>query len=540
MASGFLREARGNVRGTLGVLYDPVSVRARNARAERLVLAAVAVLSILHCLFFFNSANEDGYISLGYARRWVEGCGLSLNDVAPSEGYSNPLWVALLAMGMKLGLGGLLTAKLLGVTCATATSMLAARLARACGGTPCVQGAAGIFSATATPLASWSVLGLETPLYALEIVVLALSALRLRRRRGLVLFAMTGGAIALTRPEGVIVVLGLCLSLLWIRRSRRCRRHLLWAVLLILLVVYAHQQFRLGYFGGVVCNSMLHKWHPLATSGFVARGLFRLHMLTLFYWSTTSFAVWLVLALPLIPRRFRRRVAPSALLLVALVSFHILVGGDICPYFRFLAPACVLAGVFLALSTQIAASFGSWLRYLRAVGPCLAVVLGLHGSYRMLRVFPVADHFYKSPSVSSPSVHAEVARWLEKHSHPGDRILLSEMGRIPFESGLPCFDYLGLTDRFMYGAWLQYYPERYDQHRPRFLVLRHIAMQTDQEAGPRMPPEEKIVSQPGFNEKFEVVARFRAVKTRSLMDFCYYWARADVRELCLVVYRRAP
>lgn len=502
-------------------------------------MAAAGLLTALHVLYFFNQACDDGYISLGYARRWIEGRGLSLNDVAPSEGYSNFLWVVLLAGAMKVGIDGVLFAKCFGLLCAAATSMTTVRLARSSGGGPASQAAAGLFAAGATPLAAWSVQMLETPLYTLEVVALALFATRLGHWKGRTAFSLIAAAMVVTRPEGVIVAGGLCAAL-WILNRPRGRRQAMFIAMPVLgAVALAYIVFRMEYFGTVIGNSVVHKWNPLAIEKFLDRAVRHLREVTAFYWLQPHVAAWAVMLWPLAVRRTRRRLMPTALLLAEIVAFHLMVGGDIGSYYRFLVPAFPPAGVLLSRVGVLPNTRSGLKRLLRPIGPLLASALAVVGCIGMLRSIPLPSNFYRCPSVIRPTAHAEVAEWLKANAAPTDRVLLSEMGLIPYASGLPCFDYLGLCDRFMYERGTEFHPERYDHHRPMFVILGWIRS-VDGRVAPRLPAEADLLNQPGFLRTFRPVVEAILEKQRSLMEYGYYGTREDVREIRFIVYRRVP
>lgn len=533
-----LRTPEANI---LRVLGEPHDVRKRHARVEAAVSTIVVVVATLHALTFFNQACDDGFISLGYAERWVQGRGLTLNDVEPSEGYSNLLWVVLMAGAMTIGLDAVLTIKLVGLACGVGVAVGAARLARGCGGGPWRQLGAGLFAALATPLAVWSVLLLETPLYALELVLLALLARRLARRGGRIAFALTGGATVLTRPEGFLVAGGLCVALLLVgQRSRRVRRGLLIGLLVVGAVVIAHQVFRVSYFGTWVGNSGVHKWHPAGVTMFLERGLDHLGDLTQFMWRTESLWVWAVLLWPLVPRRTRRRLRPVALVTAAATSFHLLVGGDNGPYFRFLVPAIAPAGVLLSFVGEVGRARSQLARLPRAIGPTLAVFVGVSGMAAMLVWRPLPSHFYAHPSILRPTAHAEVAAWLNEHAEPDDRVLLSEMGLIPYASDLACFDYLGLCDRFMYGRGLhglEFHPERFDRHHPDFVIIGFKVM-PDGRVATRTKAGTLILSRPAFGQTFEPAAEFLLQRDRSMMERGYYGDDPPGTQIWFRVFRR--
>ncbi len=506
-------------------------------RVEAVVLLVVVVVATLHTLTFFNQACDDGFISLGYAERWVQGRGLTLNDVAPSEGYSNFLWVALMAGAMLVGLDAVLTMKLIGLACAVGVAVGAARLARACGGGPWRQLGAGLFGALATPLAVWSMLLLETPLYALELVLLALFARRLVRRWGRIGFALTAGATVLTRPEGVLVAGGLCVALLLIgQRSRDGRRGLLMGLLAVVVVAAAYEVFRVSYFGAWVGNSGVHKWHPAGVKMFFERGIDHLARLTQFLWGTGSLWVWALLLWPLGLRRTRRRLRPVALVTAAAASFHLLVGGDNGPYFRFLVPAIAPAGVLLSFVGDVGGGGSAFRRMPRAVGPALTVLLGVSGSVSMLTWRPLPSHFYARPSLLRPTAHSEVAAWLTEHAEAGDRVLLSEMGLIPYASGLACFDYLGLCDRFMYEG-TTFRPERFDEHRPAYVIIGFEVGQ-DGRLGTRTRPGTMLFTLPAFQETFQPAAEFLLQRDRSMMERGYYGDEPPGAQVWFRIFRR--
>ena len=522
----------------LAVLIDPAGVRRRTVRIEIVILLVASVLMGLHCLYFFNQTCDDGYISLAYARRWVQGRGLSLNDVAPSEGYSNLSWVMLLAAGMKVGLDGVLFAKLLGLGCAVGVSIVGVRLARQTGGGLWAQLAAGVFIAGATPLAAWSVQCLETSFYTLQVAALALFAGRLRHTGGRVGFALTAGLMAITRPEGLIVAGGLCIFLLILsRRGSSWRQGVVWGLIFLAAVILVHQVFRLGTFGRWVGNSAIHKWHPGMVLKLAERGADRLRLWTSFYWSHPWPLLWAVLVVPMVGRRTRRRLFPTTSLLVATGAFHLLVGGDLGPYFRFLAPTTALIAVLLSRIGVLAPPWTWTGRILRPTGPILAMALGVLGCVQMLQWIPLPSNFYACPSVVRPTAHAEVADWLKRHAQPGDRVLCSEMGLIPYATDLPCFDYLGLCDRFMYAPGIQFHPERYDQFQPAFVVMNVNAL-ADGKTVMRLPSQAQMLAQPGFLQTFKPAVEFTLDKTRSLMAYGYYGNRPWVREVRFVIFAR--
>ncbi len=79
----------------------PQPAFARGASAA-LAVAAVAA-GVAHAIALRWTA-DDAYLSFRYAEQWVHGHGLVFNPGERVEGYTNFLWTAWCALGMRLGL----------------------------------------------------------------------------------------------------------------------------------------------------------------------------------------------------------------------------------------------------------------------------------------------------------------------------------------------------------------------------------------------------------------------------------------------------
>jgi arabinofuranosyltransferase len=105
--------------------------------ARRLQLATLALASAVFTWLLAERGAQwwvftldDAYITLRYSMHWAEGLGPTWNPGgAPAEGYTTTLWMALLALAIRLGLDGLLFAKLAGIAFAFATLAVASRMA---------------------------------------------------------------------------------------------------------------------------------------------------------------------------------------------------------------------------------------------------------------------------------------------------------------------------------------------------------------------------------------------------------------------------
>src|SRR6185295_6955760 len=129
--------------------------------------------------------------------------------VLPVEGYSNPLWVFLLAAFSVVRLfDPLWTPKLISFALSFGTFALLDRLLARAGVGRGLSALALCLLAAQTGFVIWSVSGLENPLYAFLFVGLGLLSLRaLRETEGwriAILAGLAAAGLALTRPEGVL------------------------------------------------------------------------------------------------------------------------------------------------------------------------------------------------------------------------------------------------------------------------------------------------------------------------------------------------
>ncbi len=203
--------------------------RVRPAVQEAWPWILPSIVFTLHSLLFFDWIIDDAGISFAYARNFADGNGLvSQPGVPPVEGYSNFLWVVLLAPFFALGLfDPLYTPKVLGIAL---TILSFFYLYQIFVRQQVTQGKAVkdhrfaicltlLLLSMNTAFVVWTTSGLENPLYLLLASLLlgaCMNALNLpvSTKRQAVSIGLLAGAIALTRPEGMIFALAFPLLLL--------------------------------------------------------------------------------------------------------------------------------------------------------------------------------------------------------------------------------------------------------------------------------------------------------------------------------------
>jgi hypothetical protein len=176
----------------------------------------------LHAWRYGHWLIDDAAISGAYARSFSEGLGSVVQPGAdPVEGFSNPTWTALLAVGRLVGLFdrgtifgipdyALFPKALALVLCAAILGLCYVAAARVTTRPWLVTLVVGALLALNPSFVIWSFSGLENPLYAF--VVLAMAVLvflrvldgRLLTRRLAIAMGALAALAALTRPEGLI------------------------------------------------------------------------------------------------------------------------------------------------------------------------------------------------------------------------------------------------------------------------------------------------------------------------------------------------
>jgi arabinofuranosyltransferase len=175
-------------------------------RVERWGLGVAVALVLVLLWPLRHYVTDDTFIHLQYARRLAQGHGLVFNVGERVYGCTSPLWAALLAAGMALGIPGLALARALGLAAALASVFLFFRLARSTLVSPAVRALATVTWAGHAWMLRWAVSGMETPLAA----ALALAGfVTFASARGRERTALTGTLwtlAALTRPEAVFLL----------------------------------------------------------------------------------------------------------------------------------------------------------------------------------------------------------------------------------------------------------------------------------------------------------------------------------------------
>ena len=200
--------------------------------------------------------TDDTFIHLQYARHLAQGLGPVFNAGERVYGCTSPLWMALIALGIKLGADGLLVAKALGAIATLAAVVSFHFIARRTLDSPWLRAGATVTWAAHAWMIRWSVSGMETPL-ATALVLAGFASLVATRPWGerRALTGMWWGLAALARPEALLLLVAWGVALLWTSSREPAapgaprRRGRAAGMLPAALIVGAWLGFALAYFG---------------------------------------------------------------------------------------------------------------------------------------------------------------------------------------------------------------------------------------------------------------------------------------------------
>jgi hypothetical protein len=495
-------------------------------------VVATALLLGIVVLSFWPYTCDDSFITYRFALNAAAGHGLAFNPGEVVEGYSNPLWLGLLVVAARLGLDLIITSKVLGVLCLGGILWLAWLVVRRLGGEAGQSGWVWPVLATNTGLVYYTVSGMETPLYALFLTGAVYGALR-PTGAGTVAMIACGLGAALTRPEGLGVLLGLLAVAVVTRRELSAPAHktALVAALAAVVIFGGFLGWRLATFGDWLPNTYYAK--PPGAFGTMS-------LLTPLgslrdYFAESGAVLWLImglagLALGRLPGQWRGALAAGLVLAVqAALLLH--ARGDWMALHRFLTP---VTPVLVAFGFAGLSRVSRW-----PAAPLLAV--GVIVALSLLRVVEVSASLRGEVypySVMAGRPQLEAGRWLAQRFPPSTVLACKRIGGIAYSSQMPLVDVLGLVDRRV--ARLRHTsPQRGEaeytliadevfSRRPDLILLCPL------KRWPEVPPEQPVADLPNHLRDVDT-ALYRGL---SRHGYQFYWRLPQGADGELVIYHR--
>ena len=372
--------------------------------------------------------DDDMMISMRYSRNLAEGHGLVFNPGERVEGYSNFLWVAVLALVHLLSPGDArAAAAVVAINACLAIGVLLAgrRLLAGLGASSRATHAAFTLAlAVCVDLLYWSANGFETTLLTLLFTAIVCRLVRAPAgeiRRGTALLL---AALPLVRADGLVHWAAAALPALALspRRSRDAMR-----LAASLLPAGMHLAFRLLYYGEWLPNTAHLK--VLGVEGKALQGAGYLARFVLAYALPLAFA-----GASIVLRATRQKLALLACA-GTIASYVVAVGGDNFPHARFLAPLVplLLALAFAGVEELVTASR---LRTTLAGAVALAV-FAFAGIHRPADLRSVNG---------GPEQGTVTGVLISRHTSPGAVVAVVAAGAVPYFSRRATIDLLGKVD----------------------------------------------------------------------------------------------
>lgn len=456
----------------------PVTEAGRSPhRGRAVLLVGLVVVLALHAALAARCTfvTDDAFITFRYAERLADGHGITYNPppFRAVEGYSELLWMLVLAGAHRLGLAIPATALALSWIASMGTTALLVRfLARGLVTPVPAALAGGALVATLPVVSVWTTGGLATAAFTFAILALHValtSAGGTRSGPGLlrvVAIAAATALVVLLRIDGVAWAASLLVLHLVTSRARPSRDGILTAALTLAVATAIYLGVRGIAHGTVLPHTAVQKvgLDGIALAGgarYLGVALLTLPALTL------SVVAGLVSGAVVSgrtghetptsrPSLLHRGQARIALGMTAVAcAYAVVVGGDFMPMARLLLPAAPFAGILAALALD--APRPRWL----VTGLLVAGVLGSIATTLELGWPPRAltDRLHFRWNTDAARTEMEQLRFMRERTGEraalgrilrttvpaGTPITLEAIGAVGFHSGLPVLDQHGLV-----------------------------------------------------------------------------------------------
>ena len=412
-------------------------------------LSLITAVALAHEAIFRTRA-EDAFITFRYALNLATGKGIVFNPGERVEGYSNFLFLVVLA-GLKRFLGADIetAARALGVAASIVAILLTYRLTlKLTDGNRHAGLLAALLVAGSGSFAAWGPSGLETPIFAMLGMLVCLSMFSERWVWMGVLIALA----TMTRPDGVLFLLLVALYELFAPQGTRGRlKSIRLVAVSFLMLIVPWMMWRFEYYGHLIPNTVKAKG-GMDLAYQVALGMAYVFKFAL----ANSVILFLIVGFlhgrtntPSSPANQQRGIRALAAFLMIFVIYVILVGGDWMPAWRFLSPVVPPASALLVVALCHLRIAGTSLdARTRAAASAFAIVCGVSVtmSFSNGNMIPRVRLWHDEVEGL-----CEIGGWLNRTLPHDTLVAVNANGALSYYSQLPTIDLLGLTDEHI--AW---------------------------------------------------------------------------------------
>lgn len=438
--------------------------------------ATYAAVFIFQSSFIYNGERfftlfDDSMISMTYARNLAHGYGLVWNAGGPRvEGFTNPLWVAYMALFHLLPVPESKVSLFIQVSGAVFfiwSIFYVRRIARlVTGNGEWVPLIAVFLTAFYYPLTNWSLLGTEVSVLLLMTTAAVWMALQTIHtgafNRWLYLLLGISTLVRFDMAVPFLVIWGF----LFLVDAKNRRQHLLWGLSCVAVFLGGQTLLRKLYYGDWLPNTYYLKMTGFPLSLRITRGAYVLYLLI-------QRMKWVVFLLPFTILLFRRDKMTVLVGLVFLgqIAYSVFVGGDAwehrgganryialgMPMFMILFTAAAEGwvslfarwGVRLLNKIWVKVHFETWAHGLGNAVLTLVCLAGLLYMNRLLDMNSLPYLFLQQPSFFIPGSErtAVDGLLLRQYTTPEATIAVIGAGNTPYFSHRYSLDLLGKSDQ---------------------------------------------------------------------------------------------
>jgi len=414
-------------------------------RKSLFIIGIILVLNLLPQLYLWDHISDDAFISFRYAERMLEGKGLTFNDGEPVEGFSNPLWIFLIAIFSKIASIDIPTsARILGLILSSFVYFFVYLIAI----TLFEKKKSTIFFVFISVILLftpgfhvYSTAGLEGPLLSFLLISTVYFSIR-KNKYHIVITSLLMGLVGICRPEGLLY------SFLWFLFSFELNHFdikiQVKRISLILLPNIIYFAFRLSYYGELLPNTAFAK--PSGTYSSLIGFLENFNYLIIISFPLTTLLFYNYVKNDRSQNIFLRSIAG---LLLANLIFLFYAGGDWMLFSRFFLPIwpiLLLGFTYLLISFLYSIAENQYsftiISYVCLLGLVITEVL----------LFQEQWFEYNSNSNYANLMKGKdqviVGEWLNKNIKKNSTVATFRIGGISYGApNLFFYDTFGLTDK---------------------------------------------------------------------------------------------
>jgi hypothetical protein len=417
-------------------------------RKARYFLFLALFIIAIHQAVFWGWTSDDSFISYRYAKNFSSGHGLVFNLGEKVEGFSNFLWVLILAFFNLLSIEPLFSSKFISFCVSLLMIYISYRTALAFKLDRLTSALCSLTLSFSTSLAYYSMSGLETVFYAfLLLLAVFINEKYENEPTQKYFFALYGIllAAAMTRPEGLLFFL---LSSIYhflkkIVTKKGIHIKNILIIQLLFLSIYAFLiVLRYLYYSDILPNTFYAK--PKGT--FIEQGYNAFYANFVNALFSGSYLLIPILVLFTQKKLLKKYIYP--LLFFTGQLFFMSYAGDWMAFGRFFLPTLPLVIIlFFTLLSLIRLHYEQSSSKLKWKFVSIVAIL-LFAGLNVYQTKKAILHQDSYPyNVMNSSQLVQLGKWLNQKSPPETVIALRRQGAIPYYSKMKSIDILGLTEK---------------------------------------------------------------------------------------------